>query len=183
MSIAGDKLEILMGKLLDGVISPAEQRLLDSELERNPQACELLEQWRTLHECSREAIGRAVVGQGASPDEVFSRAWQRSRGSRVRSIALGEGRFAVGLAAGFLLGLVLHFVLVGHAQRPAEMTTRPPIARNLSVGTRPALEPDDGGQVMRNVDWYGFTDPTGNQWLVEGVREGMVRPAAYYGDL
>ena len=199
MSIADDKLEILMGKLLDGAITPAEQRLLESELEHNPQARELLEQLRTLHECSREAVARAVFRQGADPQEIFNRAWQQHRkswwrrtvradghllwGSRTRHIVFREGRFAVGLAAGFLLGFLLHFVLVGQSKPPAEMTMRPPVAKNLSVGIRPATEPEATGQVMRNVDWYGFTDRTGNQWLVEGVREGMVRPAAYYGDL
>jgi len=29
----------------------------------------------------------------------------------------------------------------------------------------------------------GFTDKNGGQWLVEGLRDDMVRPAVYYGDL
>jgi hypothetical protein len=33
------------------------------------------------------------------------------------------------------------------------------------------------------VEWYGFTDRAGNQWLIEGFREGMAKPASYQGDL
>jgi hypothetical protein len=29
------------------------------------------------------------------------------------------------------------------------------------------------------VDWYVYTDRDGNQWLIEGAREGTVRSAAY----
>ena len=43
MSAADDRLENLIGKLLDGEISPAEQRLLERELEQDGQARELLE--------------------------------------------------------------------------------------------------------------------------------------------
>jgi hypothetical protein len=43
------------------------------------------------------------------------------------------------------------------------------------------MDPD--GNIFRNVDWYSFTDKQGNQWLIEGLREDVVRPAAYSGDL
>lgn len=203
MSIADDRLEILMGKLLDGEISPAEQRLLDSELEHNAQAQDLLEQLRTLHECGRNAVAGAVLRQGADPEVVFSRAWQQHRksfwrrivgaeghlhgGPRAWFLALGEPRFAIGLAAGLILGLGLHLVLVWGA-RPSAAETLRPVARNMNVGTderdrtQLAAGPDEAGQITRNVDWYGFTDQDGNRWLVQGVREGAVRPVAYRGD-
>ena len=203
MSIADDKLEILMGKLLDGAISPAEQRLLESELEHNAQARELLEQLRTLHECGREAVAGEVFRAGADPEVVFSRAWQQHKksfwrrtaradghlhgGPRALLAALGESRFAVGLAAGLILGLGLHFVLVWGA-RTSPLEAVRPVARNMGVGTdewdraRLAAGPREAGEITRNVDWYGFTDEAGNRWLVQGVREGAVRPAAYYGD-
>ncbi len=203
MSIADDKLEILMGKLLDGEISPAEQRLLESELEHNAEARELLEQLRTLHECGREAVAGEVLRQGADPEAVFGRAWQQHKksfwrrvaradghlhgGPRALWAALGEPRFAVGLAAGLILGLGLHFVLARGVEPPPAETMRP-IARNMSAGmdgwdrTRPVAGARGAGEITRNVDWYGFTDEAGNRWLVQGVREGAVRPAAYYGD-
>jgi hypothetical protein len=194
MSIADDKLEILVGKLLDGELSPAEQRLLESELEHNSAARELLEQLRTLHECSREVIGSEVLGRGADPQEIFSRAWQRNKRSFRRRIVKADGhlhwvfqpRFAVGLAAGFLLGLTVHFVLARGPTPPGDATAPQPIAKAIPAyeweGLWPA-EAEPFGHITRNVDWYGFTDEGGNQWLIEGIREGVVKPAAYYGDL
>jgi hypothetical protein len=38
---------------------------------------------------------------------------------------------------------------------------------------------DTEENVIRNVDWYSFTDESGDQWLVEGLRESIVRPAVY----
>ena len=64
-------------------------------------------------------------------------------------------------------------VVVGRdaLQGPAEATNLQPAS------------PEDPWRVMRKVDWYSFTDETGSQWLIEGVREGVARPAAYYDDL
>jgi hypothetical protein len=45
------------------------------------------------------------------------------------------------------------------------------------------LQPRTPDQVTRQVEWYGFTDPAGNQWLIEGYREGVVKPASYHGGL
>ncbi len=47
----------------------------------------------------------------------------------------------------------------------------------------PGLAADPAGDVVLNVDWYNFTDKQGNKWLVEGLRENMVKPAAYYEGL
>lgn len=205
MSAADDRLEILMGKLLDGEISPAEQCLLERELEHNGRARELLEQLQALHECSRDVVTHDVLEGGADPGQVFERAWQQNtrslwgrvvqadghlrRVAQTLRVPLGGLRFAVGLAAGFLLGLSLHFVLVGGSEPPAETPPTPRIARSVSPGmsqpraAAPAFEPSAPWDVTRKVDWYGFTDAAGNQWLIEGIREGMVKPAAYHGDL
>ncbi len=197
MSTADDRLEILMGKLLDGEISPAEQRLLERELEQNGPARELLEQLRALHECSREVVTHGVLEGGADPREVFERAWQQNKRSLWRRVVRADGhlrriarpRFAVGLAAGFLLGLSLHFVLVRGSGRAMDTPSEPRIAQGVSPrldqpsAVTAAFERGVPREITRKVDWYGFTDHAGNQWLIEGVREGMVKPAAYYGDL
>ena len=56
MSMKQEMLEILIGKYLDGEITPSEQQILQKELESNPQAKELLEQLQDLHERSCEAV-------------------------------------------------------------------------------------------------------------------------------
>jgi hypothetical protein len=191
MSMMDDRLEMLIGKLLDGEISPAEQRLLERELERNGRARELLEQMRVLHECSGEVVTHGILGGGADPGEVFERAWQQYKGSLRRRVVKTDGylRFAVGLAAGFLLGLALHFVLVRGPETTPNKPSQPRIAMDVPWETDgrteivPAVESRMPREVTRSVDWYEFTDQTGNRWLVEGFREGVARPTAYYSDL
>jgi hypothetical protein len=182
-------LEILIGKFIDGEISPAEQRLLEDELERNSEAKALLEQLQVLQESSKAVVASRIQGPAGESAEIFERAWQRrNRSPRRRAVRVGIGghlRFAVGVAAGFLLGLVLHFLLVWSGISPEEPAGPALIAKgtNPEVGTALAASPDELRPVIRNVDWYSFTDDAGNQWLVNGVREGRVRPAAYYGDV
>ncbi len=191
MSTTDDRLEILIGKLLDGEISPAEQHVLDRELEKDAQARELLEQMRVLRECGREIVERQVRQGGDAPGDVFERAWRQSRGSvRQRIVRIGgPSRLAVGMAAGFLLGLALHFVLVRNARSSIEDTNPPGIVKETPAGTAVPdeswrkLQPRTPDPVTREVEWYGFTDQAGNQWLIEGYREGMVRPASYHGGL
>ena len=183
-----DRLEILIGKFLDGELSPAEQRWLDEELERNEEARELLEQLQTISECGREVVTSGVIEQGRGPDEILERTWQRHKGTLWRRIVRADGhlRFVVGIAAGFLMGLILHFALTWGSPAP-----EPRVAVDFNSPGRDYIDRGLGGApgssrtppVMRNVDWYTFTDQTGNQWLVEGVREGSVLPAAYHGDL
>ncbi len=191
MNTQDDRLEILIGKLLDGEISPSERRILDCQLEKDGRARELLEQMRVLHECGREIVERRVQQGGAAPGEVFERAWRQSRGSgRLRIIRLGGwSRFAVGVAAGLLFGLALHWVPGGGLQPPMDLAGRELVARDTPVqaeGLRESwrgLQPRTPDQVTREVEWYGFTDPAGNHWLIEGYREGVVKPASYHGGL
>jgi len=190
MSVTDERLELLIGKFLDGEISPGERRILDQELQRNSEAEELLEQLRALHECSREAVASVVRSTEPSGD-IIGRAWQESERSSWRRIIRADGhlRFVAGLAAGLVLGFLLHFVLVWESGPLAGTEERPPVADavfdepvrstpgSLVTGHAPA------GRTTRELDWYVVTDGTGNQWLIEGVREGMVRPAAYHGGL
>ena len=41
MKMTEEIFELLIGKYLDGEITPSEERLLEAELERNPKAAEL----------------------------------------------------------------------------------------------------------------------------------------------
>ena len=226
MSDTLDKLEILIGKFLDGELSPQERGLLETELQRDRQAKELFEQMRVLHECSCGVVTHEVLGRGADPAEVFERAWQQNKRSFWRGIARGglerkggrwatqaDGhlRFAVGVAAGLLLGLVLHFVPLPHSQTPSATPTQPLVAVDgpsgrsgqIEMGSGPQVHdsalgspsqmrnngfrapvvsvrsPGDPGRTTREVDWYVYTDRAGNQWLIGGTHEGMVKPAVY----
>jgi hypothetical protein len=101
----------------------------------------------------------------------------------------GHLRFAVGLAAGFLLGVFVHFLSVWgtrpsvQAPEPTRVARDVPSETDNRIGVPAPVERQLVHPVTREVDWYMFTDPTGNQWLIEGMREGVVKPAAYRGEL
>jgi len=191
MNMTQEMLEILIGKYLDGEIKPSEQQILQTELDCNPKAKELLEQLQDLHERSCEAVASEIIGRGKEAGEIFERAWQRQAANPLRRVLKMNGRlrFAAGLAAGLIIGLMLHFVL------PLVSTTQSPdvpakiVAQNtgnqMDAGQQTYPQPliNPAGNSLRNVDWYSFTDNQGNQWLVEGLRENTVKPAVYYGDL
>ncbi|MHC4559051.1 MAG: anti-sigma factor family protein [Planctomycetota bacterium] len=187
MNMTHEMLEILIGKYLDGEITPSEQRMLEAALEEDSKARELLEQLQDLHQSSREAIASEVLERGKTPEQIFEQAWQQQAKYHLHPMIKIGGyiRFAAGVAAGFALGLALHFILPAVSTRQSD--TIPPVtasqkAVNEKIAERPAyprllLDPADN--VIRNVDWYSFTDKQGNQWLIEGLRENIVRPAVY----
>ena len=186
-----DRLEILIGRYLDGEISPAQEQMLEDELEHNAEARQLFEQLQSLDETVRATVDREVLDRGDRPEAIFERAWRQGNGAFWRHIvaSVGAARFTSGLAAGFLLAVLLHFVLAGSGGRvtgPLE----PPGRRLTSSATGTVARAEVDGwmntadqPVVHDVDWYTFTDDEGNQWLVEGVREGVVRPVAYGMDL
>ena len=191
MSATDDRLEMLIGSLLDGELSGTEQQDLECELERDGEARELLNHLRALHDCSAEVLADDVRDRGSDPDVIFERAWQQSKRSFWRRVVQADGhlRFAAGLAAGFLLGVGLHFVLARDTQPATRIVVDSPVAQASpgQTGQReqiiPAVQRGRSMQVMRTVDWYGFTDGTGNKWLIEGIHEGVARPVAYQGEL
>lgn len=192
MNIKQEMLEILIGKYLDGEITPSEQQILQKRLDSDPHAKKLLEQLQALNERSCEVVTTQIIGRGKEAKEIFEQAWQQRQAANPlrRTIKMdGRLRFAVGLAAGLAIGLILHFVLpfVSTPQSPdvpvnmlAQNTGNQMDAEQV-VFPQPLMDP--AGNSLRNVDWYSFTDNQGNQWLIEGLRENTVRPAAYYGDL
>ena len=52
------------------------------------------------------------------------------------------------------------------------------IDEDILLGTK-GMQNIPSGEPERNVDWYRFTDEQGNQWMVEGLRENIVKPAVY----
>jgi hypothetical protein len=144
-----------------------------------------------MHERCGEAVASELLGRGRTSEEIFERAWQRRSKQPLRSImkTRGQMRFAAGLAAGLLMGLALHFVLPIVSKPDGDSDGPNVVARDaksaINTGTQVSERPsaDPASQMILNVDWYNFTDKDGNKWLVEGLRQNTVRPAAYYGDL
>jgi len=176
-----DMLEIMIGKYLDGQITHSEQQVLEAELDNNFRAKEFLQQMQDLHQCSREVIASEVLDRGKNAEEIFEQAWQHRKYPLIRIIKIGGGlRLAAGIAAGLVIGLALHFTILTRS-------TTPNIQREPAVAAiSPDNAPDKNGQnlpspqnVIRNVDWYTFTDENGDQWLIKGLRENTVRTAAF----
>jgi anti-sigma factor RsiW len=184
MNMANEMLDILMGKHLDGEITPEEQRLLDQFLADDEAAREEFESFRRLHEQTRSAVEQALEG-GRPMDEVFEAAWRKSSPARrVQNRVFGRewALAAAGLAAGLLIGFAIHGMIVapGDSARPSPIAQNPLINEKLSPsGATPMETPGEN----RNVDWYTVTEPSGDQWLLEGYRRQQVVPAMYYGDL
>lgn len=183
-------IEILIGKHLDGEITPGEQRILEVELERDPRAKELLAELRDLHERSSEIVASCILGQGKAPRDVFEQAWQQAEHPVARRARrLSYAHVAVGVVAGFLMGLAVNFIFPGTSVPRNGSAVSDVFVRNvadpmeLAGPALPDLPADLAGGPVRNVDWYNFTDKDGNQWLIEGLRENIAQPAAYYGDL
>lgn len=191
MNMTQEMLEILIGKYLDGEITPSEQHILQTELDCNPKAKELLEQLQDLHERSCQAVASEIIERGKDTGEIFEQAWQRQAANPLHRVLKMNGwlRFAAGLAAGLIIGLMLHFVLplISTTQSldvPANIVAKNANNRmDAEQQTYPQPLINPAGNSLRNVDWYSFTDKQGNQWLIEGLRENTVRPAVYYGDL
>lgn len=188
--------EILIGKYLDGEITAAEQSALQEAMDGNDKFRELFEQLQELHRRCEQAVGAELIAQGGEADDIFDMALRRRQGRfvklacrRPRLMSSGWVRFAVGLAAGILLGIGVHLALSagevpdGGTAQPVAMIPPGGDAGRRQETPSEADKNEEGSNVVRNVDWYSFTDDTGNEWLIEGYRENVVRPAAYRGDL
>ena len=78
----------------------------------------------------------------------------------------GRVRFAVGLAAGLILGLALHFVPIWGSKAPVQVPVDRQVAKAPSnVTDRPVsvMPVRQGGAhpTTGEVDWYVITSPTG----------------------
>lgn len=181
MNITQQTLEILIGKYLDGEITPGEQDLLDASLEEDSQAKHLLEQLQQLNQNSRQVVASEILESGKQADDIFELAWQQVKHSTGHSIKAGGFlRFAAGVAAGLIIGLTLHFTILADSSPQSSRMPQDSInVADVKSPSRLMTPSDETDNVIRNVDWYSFTDETGDQWLVEGLRESIVRPAVY----
>jgi hypothetical protein len=181
MNITQQTLEILIGKYLDGEITPGEEDLLNAALEEDSQARELLEQLQQLNQESHQVIASEILESGKQADDIFEQAWRQTKHSSGRLIKIsGFLRFITGVAAGLLIGLTLHYAVLTDSTTKSNLIL--PDTFNVADVQNPSelMPPSETEEnVIRNVDWYSFTDKSGHKWLIEGLRESIVKPAVY----
>lgn len=149
-------LEILIGKFLDAEISPTEKQMLDSALERDPQAKELFNQLKELDELNQHAVTSGVIEKGRSAEDIFEDAWHERKRIRlpymIRSMA--SRKFAAGIAAGLLLGIFLLQYLP---------TTKVPRRRSVSPFVQSSLE----GTQSKKIKGQGTQQlAPGTMWII-----------------
>jgi anti-sigma factor RsiW len=182
-------LEILIGKYIDGEIAPSEQEKLDEELERDFESREFFEQLKELDKRSREAVSAEVLENGKDANTIFEQAWQRRRHPVIGLLRVGWVRFVSGLAAGLLIGIGVHFVLSSQAAPSSGLQVKavaiqgPEVTGGVQASSTADLSKASTETVTRNVDWFSFTDKDGIEWIVEGLRKDVVRPASYSKEL
>lgn len=191
MKLDQETLELLMGKHLDGEISSAEARLLQTHLDQDADARQLLDQLQSLHQSSQEAVTEAVLGRGRSAQGIIDAALQQSQGRRplrfLRRWVFSQ--FAAGLAAGLLIATAGTFLLNPSAAPepfgPVDgNTTGGELVPGPDRTPRWAVRTVPNAGIQRNVDWFVFPDEQGQYYLIEGLREARrVTPAVYRGDL
>ena len=182
-------LEILLNKFIDGELTANEKQLLEAELEQNPVAGQLLDEFRQLHSSSIEAVTFGVLEQGESLNDIFDSAHGRQFENMVAGRKKDRGwlRFTSGLAAGFLIALTIQMFVMN---RPAAQLPPPlPVSNKIETAPiapkiiTPLNQLSRPGHVLPDVQFYHFTDDTGNQWLLEGYHNTSVVPAVYNSDL
>jgi len=186
MTINGEMLEILMGKYMDGQITPGENRMLQEALEADEEARALFEQLRILHQHCEEAVESEVLSRGKDFDEVFELAWRR-RGLQVVRVVVPSGalKFVAGLAAGLLVGIGIQMVMSANRMNyvnpgPEYSAVAPRQASRTQFATPvPPGQPESMGGVRRNVDYYSFPDESGNEYLLERYSENVIKPAVH----
>ena len=100
-------LEILISKYIDSEITPAEQKMLDAELQSNPEAQETLKALEQLRDQSQQMLKEEVVLNGAPASTIIEQALAQSNRPRQQQGTPYRPwyRDPISLAACFLLGL------------------------------------------------------------------------------
>ena len=169
-------IEILINKFIDQEILPEEQQMLQKILAEDADARQLLSELQSIDDKASEVL-KLQASKGRSFNDVFEDASRESRNLPARSRKIfTRVNFAAGLAAGLIIGLSIHITL---QKRKDNVTTeRPgPSYSSMYDNISPGLYDNRG--TIQNVDYYHLTDDRGNQWLIEGYRQDIVKPAVY----
>ena len=188
-----DMTELLMGKFLDGEITPAEQQFLEAEMRQNPQARQLMRELEQLHELTEQVLASELIEKGRSAEETFKRAAQQTplRHEHRRIKLNWWQRAAAGAAAALLVCLSIYVAFSQSKGGPIEIETQQPapqIARLEPPGD-PDIRSDSTIYPVQPVrygprpDFYFFQAPDGAKWLIENTPQNQVRRAVYNGDI
>lgn len=188
MKHAEDKIEHLVSRSLDGILSEEQQLELDRELIRCPEARQLMETSQDVDRLASQALGEAL---GQAPFTMDVDALPAQHGVRRSSGAVWLWRLVPGAVAAALIALVLARTPIDSvpSQSPPIVTTRqvpqpipkigsPSNVHNASdapmrtVGSnRPAIKRNAGRDV------FGVLGDDGNLYWIEVHRSRTVRKA------
>jgi hypothetical protein len=184
-----ESLQMLITKFLDGEITSDERQVLQTYLDKDPDAQKLLQQMEKFHHQGQQAVIDKVYNKGLPFDEIFDKAWQDSRTFPVNKPTrlYRWANFAAGLAAGLVISLTAYLIFSNGTSditisQVANSANGSSSARVTRVAS-PQLRTLPRRPVVHNVDWYLLTNEDGDKWLVEGRRDDLARPAIYHGDL
>lgn len=165
-------IEGLINKYLDGEITARELEDLRQVIHSDPAAAGLFEQMQQVDRYCQEAISRYVLNSGRPVEDLLAGLWPTHRLSllaeRFRQVL--HARFAVGLAAGLILGLSAAFVWLW-LQRPVGPDQNGP-------ERGPLVEEE----VLPRINLYYYRDSQGNLWAIEGLSQERVQNVAYQCD-
>ena len=186
-------LEILISKYIDSEITPAEQKMLDTELQSNPDAQETLKALEQLRDQSQQMLKEEVVLSGAPASTIIEQALaQSSRPRKQQGTPYRPWyRDPISLAACFILGLgfVSFWVHYGDPvsiDKPGGQTTaKPRIEKPLllpwSIQSAEERTPVQRDEIKNPAGgFYIYRDPaTGKVRAVELHRKSDIKTVTY----
>jgi len=185
--------EILIGKFLDSEITPAEQKLLEIELRKNPQSQKMLDELKQFHELAEQALDHELNDSGASCQEIFQHASaQVPDPQKHRILRFNLWQKVTSIAAILMIGFTIYLVLTqsNQANRVDPQTSEtflPPISTN-EIAANQTDQPLSTGPVQPvrygppGSDFYYVKSPDGTEWLIQNP-QNQIRRASYNGEI